>query len=883
MKKYWWICSISLLLAIVGIKAGSRNTYPLPEDRGTAGIFASLQKLPVYVRVLETTAHPDDENSGTLTWLSRRYHAQTALFCLTRGEGGQNILGPEKYDALGLLRTGELREACKYYGVDLYFGKVLDFGFSKTAEETLAKWGHQETLGDMVQFIRQWRPAILISRFQGSSADGHGHHQAAGILTREAFTAAADPGKFPEQLSRGLQPWLVQRFYVSGMAAPAESGSGTVRVPVGDYDPILGLSPREIAAEGYSMHRSQGDGTSASLPGNAFEFFRTAASSLRIAEEDDFFNSIDTSLASIFELAGIEKNAITFLRDDLDATAKSALDAINSFQVSHPEKSAAAVAKGITILTRSIEKVESSSISAAAKAPLMQALNSKLLDFQNAAHAVLGISLVARSEDLTGVPGEKEQVTVYFYNRGPVPVQLRKLTLATISGTVAPANSNPRPDAQAGGSSTTYRFSVEIAKDAKATEQFWHLENGRDARYKTSPAANEFAPFGEPEIRAEAVYDFQDSKIPISTAVQGQAGNPIRGSDFTEFQIVPALSLVLDPDFRIAPVLPKPKEYELRVSIINNQKSGSKGTLKLLANSGLRVRPDEAQFSISRKGETYSTSFFVQVPAAAKPGDYTVQAIATMNGQEFRTGYQVISYPENWTRNFYRQARSKIEVFDIKTPSNLAVGYIPGAGDEVPQAMEQLGIKIQTVSASELAFGDLSRFSAIVTGIRAYNVNEELKTNNQRILDYVNRGGTLIVQYVRPEQTRNATPSFPFGPYPMTVSDSERITVEDSPITILDPSNPIFNRPNKITEADFQGWVQERGLYFMSKWDSRYKPLLSGHDPGEEAKNGGMLIAHYGKGTYIYTGYAWFRQLPTGVPGAFRIFANMLSLGRKLQ
>jgi LmbE family N-acetylglucosaminyl deacetylase len=882
MKKLWWICTISLVLAISGIRAGSRNAYPLPEERGTAGIVAALQKLPVHVRVLETTAHPDDENSGTLTWLSRKFHAQTALFSLTRGEGGQNILGPEKYDALGLLRTGELREACKYYGTDLYFGKVLDFGFSKNAEETLSKWGHQETLRDMVQFIRRWRPTVIISRFQGSSADGHGHHQAAGIVTREAVQAAGDPKEFPEQLRQGLQPWQAQRFYISGMASPG--GSGTVRVPVGDYDPIVGLSFREIASEGYSKHRSQGNGAGSSLPGSAYEYFKLADSTSGIQNKDgNFFDSIDTSLNSILDLAGNEKAAIPFLREDLAAAERTALDAIGAFQMTHPENSAAAVAKGIAILTRSIEKTESSAIASSAKAPVLQALRAKLLDFQNAASAVLGIYLVARSEDLTAAPGEKVPVTVYFYNRGSEPVKLRKLTLATASGTVTPANTNTRLDDQAGGSAATHRFTVEIAKDAKVTEQFWHLENPRDARYKTSSTADEFTPFGEPEIRAEAVYVFQDIEIPIGAIVRAQAGNPIRGADFTELQIVPALSLVLDPDFRITPVLPKPKEYEFRVSILNNLKSGSRGTLKLQASSGWHVRPVESQFSLSRKGETSSASFFVQVPAGAQQGEYPLQAIATINGQEFRNGYQVISYPENWTRNFYSPARSKIEAFDIKTITNLTVGYIPGAGDEVPEAIEQLGVKVQTISSSDLAFGDLSRFSAIVTGIRAYNVNEDLKANNQRLLDYVNRGGTLIVQYVRPEQgTRGGgAPSFPFGPYPMTVSDSERITVEDSPVKILDSANPIFNQPNKITEADFQGWVQERGLYFMSKWDSHYKPLLSGHDPGEESKDGGMLIAQYGKGNYIYTGYAWFRQLPAGVPGAIRIFANMISLGRR--
>ncbi len=347
MKTRIWVISLLLLLALSASQAGNRNTYPLPEERGTAGILSALAKLPVYVRVLHTTAHPDDESAGTLTWLSRKFHAQTALFCLTRGEGGQNILGSEKYEELGLVRTGELLEACKYYGSDLYFGNVVDFGFSKTAEETLSKWGHDATLGEMVRFIRRWRPSIIISRFQGSPADGHGHHQAAGILTREAFRAAADPKSFPDQLSSGLGPWKTKKLYTSSpmgpMAANPEGGTAgwTVRVPVGDYDPVLGRSYREIGSEGYSKHRSQGDGESNALPGRSYEYFKLEESSVGVkAKEDSFFDSVDTSLMAILELAGDEIGNVQFLRADLSAAEQTAEKALQSFQVSSPEKSA---------------------------------------------------------------------------------------------------------------------------------------------------------------------------------------------------------------------------------------------------------------------------------------------------------------------------------------------------------------------------------------------------------------------------------------------------------------------------------------------------------------------------------------------------------------
>jgi LmbE family N-acetylglucosaminyl deacetylase len=892
MKPRRWITpALLLLIALSALQAGNRNTYQLPEERGTAGILAALQKLPVYVRVLHTTAHPDDESSGTLTWLSRRFHAKTALYCLTRGEGGQNILGNEKYEALGLVRTGELLEACRYYGVDLFFGNALDFGFSKTAEETLSKWGHETTLEEMVRFIRQWRPSIIISKFQGGPGDGHGHHQAAGMLTSEAFRAAADLNQFPGQLTGGLRPWQAKKLYISGMgggpppAAGADTVSAgwTVRIPVGDYDPVLGRSYREIASEGYSKHRTQGNGTALSLPGRSFEYFKLVDSVVGSnPKEDSLFDSMNTSLTAIFDLAGNEKAAVPFLQQDLAKATQAAAEALQAFQIARPEDSAAAAAKGAGVLTESLRKVESSSLSAPAKELLKDALNEKLVDYQKAVSASLGIRLIARSEEATGIPGATVPVTVYFYNRGMEGVNLNRVSFTAPGKAELVASATPF-GWKAAGSATTIRYSVAISGDAKITEPFWYLENSHDARYRVRSTEDAFAPFKQPEIRAQAVYSFRNTEVPVDAVLEAQAGDSFRGSDFVDFQIVPALSVTLDPDFEIASVSSTAREYKFRVSVSNNQKGEARGTLKLVSGMKWLIQPAGALFALARKSETFTATFSVQVPAGARAGSYPIEAFAAMNGQEFSRTQHAISYPENWTRNLYDNARSKIEIFEIRTAPNLAVGYVPGAGDDIPAALERLGVKVQFLSAADLAFGDLNRFSAIVTGIRAYNVNEELRANNRRLMDYVAQGGTLIVQYVRPmDRPARGTvgSSFTLGPYPMSVSDSDRITVEDSPMRILDPGNRIFNQPNKITAADFQGWVQERGLYFMNTWDPHYKALLSGNDPGEEPKNGGMLLTQYGKGYYIYTAYAWFRQLPAGVPGAFRIFANMISLGR---
>ncbi len=885
----WPAFILLLLLTLSGSLAGNHEPYPLPEDRGTAGALAALEKLPVYARVLQIVAHPDDESAATLTWLSRKYHAQTALFCLTRGEGGQNVLGNEKYQALGLVRTGELLEACRFYGTELYFGKAVDFGFSKTAEETLSKWGREATLEDVTGFIRRWRPEVILSRFQGSPADGHGHHQAAGVLVREAYRAAADPGRFPEQIRKGLPPWQAKKLYISSFGGePAPSGADgnpgnwTVRVPVGDYDPVLGRSYREIAAEGYSRHRSQGSGTAYSLPSRSYEYFSLVDSPAAIMSKgESFFDSLDTSLMAIPDLAGSERQAAAYIREDLAAAQRAASEALRAFQVAHPEISARPVAEGIVALNRAIRGVESSALSKPAKFVLEDALRLKLADFQKALNAVLGICITARSDNATGVPGEKAQVTVHFFNRGAEPVRLKDISLRA-PGPVAAAANAPFGE-QPPGSASAFRYSVSLAADAAETQPFWHIQRSGDARYRVGPTDDEFAPFGKPEIRVEAVYRYKDADVPVQAVARAQAGDPLRGVDFPEFQIVPALSLTLDPQTVIAPSRPAAGSCKFRVSVLNNRRGESRGTLKLVAAKGWIAEPAQVPFRLSRKGETFAQNFQVRIPAGAKTGEYPVEATASMDGREFRSGYQTISYPENWTRNLYAPARSQLEIFKVDVAPNLTAGYIPGAGDEIPAALEQLGVKVRMLSAADLAFGDFSRFQVIITGIRAYNVNEDLIANNRRLLDYVQRGGTLIVQYVRPtvRPMRDVPGSpFAFGPYPMSVSDGDRITVEDSPIRILDPLSPVFTMPNRISPADFEGWVQERGLYFMSTWDSRYKPLLSGNDPGEEAKNGGMLYVRYGKGHYIYTGYSWFRQLPAGNPGAYRIFANMISLGR---
>jgi hypothetical protein len=485
--------------------------------------------------------------------------------------------------------------------------------------------------------------------------------------------------------------------------------------------------------------------------------------------------------------------------------------------------------------------------------------------------------MVARSEDSTAVPGEQIQVTVQFFNRGTEAVDLRRVSLWTPEGWISGQAPGPPLGKIDPGGNVSHRFTVHIPATAKVTEPFWYRQGKEDARYVALPTRNVFAPFDPPVIRAQATYRYQNTEIPIFEPVLSQVNDPLRGVDFRDLQIVPELSVSLSPEFAIAPSSDRDSKREFHVSVRSGLKSAARGFVELRLPDGWRSEPARAEFELSRKDEIYNTRFVVRIPAGTRAGSFNAEAVANAGGREFRRGYRIVSYPENWTRHLYSPSRAEVRIFDVKVAPNLTVGYVPGAGDEVAQSLEQLGINVQILTGADLASSDLAKFSAIVTGIRAYNVNEDLRANNQRLLQYVERGGTLIVQYNTGSRAGGA---FPYGPYPMSHALSERITVEDSPVRILAPDSPVFNAPNKITEADFNGWVQERGLYFMTQWDSKYTPLLSGNDPDESPKDGGFLLARHGKGYYVFTGYAWFRQLPAGVPGAYRIFANLLSLGR---
>jgi hypothetical protein len=424
------------------------------------------------------------------------------------------------------------------------------------------------------------------------------------------------------------------------------------------------------------------------------------------------------------------------------------------------------------------------------------------------------------------------------------------------------------------GESVEFAWSAGIPSTAAVTEPFWYRVHPTDMHYTTRPTMNPFAPFEGPLVSLEVSYLYRGVSTTSIRPLLVQTNDPIRGVDLVDFQIVPAVSVKLSPNPTIVPLSPTPRIREVMVTVENDTEDAAAGKIRLKLPTGWTSEPPEADFKIDGKGQQSFARFGVRIPGQNRSTRAALEAEAFVQSGTYNRGYQEVSYPENWTRYLYAPAEAEVRIFDYRVRPGLRIGYVPGAGDEVAGALEQLGARVQVLSEKEISLGNLSGFSAIVTGIRAYNVNQALRANNHKLLGYVRNGGTLIVQYCRPEGEQ----AFAFAPYPFVISNADRITVEDSPVTILAPSHPVFARPNRISGADFDGWVQERGLYFAKEWDRRYTPLLSGADPGEPQLRGGMLVARCGKGYYIYTAYAWFRQLPAGVPGAYRIFANMLSL-----
>ncbi len=892
------VCAVILLLSVQNLQS---DTRPLPEDRGAVHLAQLLTKLKTTARMMQTTAHPDDEDGGLLTLEARGNGASVLLFSLTRGDGGQNKFGTESSDELGILRTLELLEADKYYGVEQRFSHVADFGFSKTAEETFSKWhGHDIALGDMVRAVRIFRPDVLVARFSGTSRDGHGHHQASGLLTVEAFRAAGDPNRFPEQLKEGLRPWQAKKLYVGNpprmfQGVNVADEDYTVKLNTGAYSQLLGMSYVQFALEGLAHQTSQGTGGIRVAPGPRYTYYKLTDSVLSKPQgthEQDFFDGIDTSLMGLAARLGPDEAKVPFLRPALGSLQKHVEAAAQAFSLQDPSACAPELLAGLNETATLMKQVSSSGLSLEALDEITPSLQAKYQQFEQAANEALGLyfdlsvdqpgpapgpSYFPRMEQTISlaIPGQSFNVTARLYNRGKLAILPTGVTLNLPPGWKSTLLKEDKHEL-APGEMEAVQFQVTVPENATYTRPYWSRNNPEtDTVYTVTDTHLLTDPLPPYPVSAHAGFTAGASWGEAGALAKIKFVDPTLGQSERPLAVGPPISVLLTSPVAIAPVGGTAKS-RIGVSVRSNVPSAVHAKLRLETPPGWNVEPAEIAVDLDHDGDLSNYSFQI-TPQNLHEGTYKITARAEYNGKQYAEGFKVITRPDLDSYYAYSPATEKVQAVGVKLPAQLRVGYIMGAGDEIPSVLQSVGVNTSIVTPQELASGDLGRYGTIIVGIRAYDTRTDVREHNRRLLDYVNRGGTLIVQY---NQSINAFNDGHYTPYPATAANV-RVSVEEQPVEILAPEDRVFNWPNKIAAKDFDGWVQERGLYFMSQWDPQFKPLLACNDPGESPQKGGLLLARYGKGIYIYSAYGFSRQLPAGVPGAIRLFVNLVSAGHQ--
>ena len=855
---------------------------------GEIEIREALERLNTLGSVMMIGAHPDDEREQVLAYLALGRHVRTAYLSLTRGEGGQNLIGPEQGDELGIIRSQELLASRRIDGAEQYFTRAIDFGFSKTADETLQKWDRNKVLGDVVYNIRRFRPDVVILVFSGTPRDGHGHHQASSILGKEAFSLAGDPTKFPEQLAY-VQPWAPKLLMMNagGPGGGQNKGKGgknkaddtppadRLNLDVGVYSPELGASFGEIGGASRSANRTQGTGA-AETKGSQMAPMETVSG--------------DKATKDLFENLDISWNRLP----GGAAVGEIVKQAVNSFVPAHPEALLPQLVKARPLIVALV---------AATKDPMAER---KLKELDETIALCSGLALEAQSDKAAVSPGATLRVNFTAIQRLPNQVALTGIRLTGMEG--APTV-NLAPTVLVNNQPSRYNASFTIPQNQPYTQPYW-LERTKDGALYSVPDPRDIGlPENPPALTAHFRVQIAGTELELTRPVQYRYVDRVFGEQIRPFTVIPPVAVSL-PESALVFGDAKPRRIEVTV-----RSNGGKvaGDLHLDLPTGWTADPASSHFELAATEEQTNVFFNLVPPAGDSRGK--IHAIAQVGTQTVSTGTEVIQYPHITTQTLLPPAQATLVRADIRILAK-TVGYIMGAGDDVPQAIRQLGCEVTLLTESDLSHGDLARFDAIVTGVRAFNTRPDLRANYQRLFDYASNGGTLIVQYNVPEGgappqgaqgqgappapgAPQAAPAQPapapppavaaagdggllahIGPYPIRISRNDRVTVEEAPITFPNPDVRLLHVPNQINSADFDGWVQERGLYFSDQWDPKYVSVLESHDPGEMPLPGGMLYTPLGKGAYIFSAYDWFRELPAGVPGAYRLFANMLSAAK---
>jgi LmbE family N-acetylglucosaminyl deacetylase len=884
---------------------------PLPEDRGSAALEQSLKRLGTWASMMIVIAHPDDEDGTMLTYETRGHGVRAAQLTLTRGEGGQNAISADSYDALGLIRTNELLRADQFYGVKQYWGTEADFGFSKTQEEAFAQWGHDRVLYDAVLAIRRERPLVLVSTFVGGVTDGHGQHQVSAAIEQEAYRAAGDPKVFPEQFALGVRPWSPRAVFSRMPFAPI-SGKGMfdyatgkwqpvrfynyvtqqwsekelstdVKVPTGTYDPVLGRSYTQIAREGWGEQKSQnGGGNPVLSDGGESEYHRWATSVEGLSGvQDSFFAGMPTGIDGIATL--VSATPPDWLKSGLANIATQVAAAQKQYVAEHPEAIAPVLKSGCQAAIALRQRVVQSQIEARERADLAAELDLKVEQFRHALTQSLGLDLQAfttRSSAPSGgpfgggidessrsvSPGDPLEVRIHTGN-ATGQAKLERVWLESSDGKSWTRSAKGSADP---GSDVTLQ--AMVPEGTAPTEPYFTRPAIEQPYYDVSRPewrGRSFAPY---PLTAWAEFSYQGVSIRMGEVVQTMQRQVGVGGIFEPLLVTPKIGVRVSPESRILPLDGSP--LPVRVTVHTEGLADGKVHLKL--PPGWTATPAEAAFHRKVFGDTAAMLFEVKPPAGVQDTStpaIAIQAEADSGGHTYQSGWQRIGYLGLRPCNQYRTAEIKTRAVEVKVAPGLRVGYVMGTGDNVPEAMEGLGVTPHLLTQNELMSNDLSAWDVIVLGIRAYSARPELGMVESRLEAFVQGGGAIIVQY--------QSNSFP-APFQLSMGRTpERVVEESAPVKIIAPQDKLMSWPNQITSHDFDGWVEERGHSFLDTWDPAFTPLTETADHGQDPQRGGLLVAHSGKGTYVYIAYALYRQLPELVPGAYRILANLLSTGKE--
>ncbi len=783
----------------------------------SAEIKLGIEKLNTLGSVLYIAAHPDDENTRLLAYLSKERKVRTGYLAITRGDGGQNLIGNEQAELLGLIRTQELLAARRTDGAEQFFTRANDFGYSKTSDETFKFWGKEQILADAVWVIRKFRPDVIITRFPEDARAGHGHHAASAIIAREAFSAAADANRFPEQL-KYVKVWQAKRLFWNtyNFGGTNTTSEDQLKIDVGGFNPLLGKSYGEIAAESRSNHKSQGFG-SARQRGQSFEYFTLTAGE---PAKKDLFDRIDLSWNRI-------KGG--------DAISKSLQQINQNFNIEDPSKSVS----GLTSVLTQIEKLNTNGI-----------LDQKLLEAKQIIAAAAGLWFESFSAEQKYAISDTVEIRSEVIVNSTVPVIWKSLDGKMI-------NNQLQKDIIA------QEKSGSLAK--QISEPYWLSEKHSVGSYTIPDIELTGNPQNPNAVETTFTYNISGKEIQYIKPVQYKYTDQVRGEIYQPLQIAPPVTATLaEKAYLFTGINSKTIQVQLK-SFTDN----AKGKLTLDLPQGWNSEPVAVDFDLKSKGDEQTINLRLIPVNGAKSGD--LQINLNVNNKIYNRGFKEIGYEHIPLITLFPLAETRLERLDLKTDGK-RIGYLAGAGDLIPESLKQIGYDVSVLSENEILYGNLSGYDAIVAGVRAYNVNKRMKFMQPKLMEYVRNGGTYLVQY----NVNNSLMISEIGPYPFKIS-RDRVTDEEAEVSIINPEARILNYPNKITANDFSGWIQERGIYFLSDVDPKYQSVLKLNDPNESPNPGSLIVADYGKGKFVYTSLAFFRQLPAGIPGAYRLFVNLIA------